>query len=244
MFEAVIGLSKEIYMLVRTLPILRKVKKNPEMYSDEYTYNIMRKFSKASLDGVGQNIIVHGIENIPKENSLYVANHKSMMDGLIMPAILENPISMVIAKEPLHENLPIATDWMRINRCLFIDRENNREAIKTINEAVDIVKNYRSVGAFPEGHITPKGEDLDNFKDGLFKIALKAKCPIVPMVILGSENSYEYRKNFIPKIKKANIEVYILKPVTVHLNSDVKMTTKDLSEIVRDLIKSELDKFK
>lgn len=244
MFESVVGLSREIYMLIKTLPILKKVKKNPEMYNDEYTYNIMKQFSKASLDGVGQNIKVHGIENIPKENSLYVANHKSMMDGLIMPAILERPISMIIAKEPLHENLPIATDWMRINRCLFIDRENNREAIKTINEAVDIVKRYRSIGAFPEGHITPKGADLDEFKDGLFKIALKAECPIVPMVILGSEDSYEYRKNFLPKIKKADIDVYILKPVTIHLDSDVKISTKDLSEIVRNLIQSELDKFK
>ena len=244
MFESVIGLTKGIVMLSKSFPTLMKVKNNPELYDDFFTYNIMKGFSKATLDSVGQKINVYGLENIPKENSLFVGNHKSMMDGLIMPAVLENPISMIIAKEPLHENLPIATDWMKINRCLFIDRKNNREAIKTINEAVNIIKDYRSVGAFPEGHITPEGKIVDDFKDGLFKIAIKAKCPIVPMVIVGSENSYEYRKNFLPKIKKATIDVYILEPVVEHLESLNKINTKDLSDTVKSLILNKLYELK
>lgn len=236
MFESIKGLFLETTMLARTIPILRRVKSNPEKYSDDYTYSIMKKFIDKSLKGINQEVIIYGKENIPKENALFVGNHKSMLDGFIMPSVVNKPIGMIIAKEPLHENLPIATDWMKINRCLFMDRKNNREAIKTINEAVSIIENYRSVGAFPEGDITPDGIDIDEFKDGLFKIALKANCPVVPIVIKGSEDSYKYRKNFLPKITKSRIEVYILNPITIHIDSDRKVSTKELSKETRDIM--------
>lgn len=242
MLESVKGLFLGTNLLVRTIPTLKKVKSNPENYSDEFTYNIMKRFIDRTLKGIKQEVVIYGKENIPEENALYVANHKSMLDGFVMPLVIDKPIGMIIAKEPLHENLPIATDWMKINRCLFIDRKNNREAVKTINEATDVMKNYRSIGAFPEGDITEKGVYLNEFKDGLFKIALKSNCPVVPIVIKGTENSYEYRKRFLPKINKSKIEVQILEPITFHMNKDVKVSTKELSKEVREVILKELKK--
>lgn len=241
MFESVKGLFLEVNMLIKTVPILKKIKSNPEKYTESYKYDIMKKFIDRSLQGIKQEVVVYGRENIPQENALFVGNHKSMIDGFIMPTVVNKPIGMIVAKEPLHENLPIATDWMKINRCLFMDRENNREAIKTINEAVEIVKDYRSIGAFPEGNITPNNMLIDEFKDGLFKIALKADCPVVPIVIKGSENSYEYRKNFLPRIKKSKIEVHILEPIRIHMNSDKKISTKELSLKTREIMIKELE---
>lgn len=240
MLESIKGLLSGINSLVKTIPVLNKVKSNPENYSDEFTYDIMKKFIDKTLRDINQEVIVYGKENIPKENALYVANHKSMLDGFVMPLVIDKPIGMIVAKEPLHENLPIATDWMKLNRCLFIDRKNNREALKTINEASNIIKTYRSIGAFPEGEITDDGLWINEFKDGLFKIALKANCPVVPIVIKGSEKSYKYRRWFLPKISKSKIEVHILKPIYFHMNEGSKISTKELSIKTREAILNEL----
>ena len=235
MFKFIKGITIETYLLLKTYPKLKKIMNKRCDYSQQDIHDVINDFCKNSLRLNGQKVIIHGKENIPKEACLFVSNHRSMIDGLIMPSVIEKPLSMIIAKEPQYENIPIVNKWTKLSRCLYIDRENNRNAVKTISEASMVIKDGISVGAFPEGHLTDENDILDVFKDGLFRIATKAQCPVVPIVIEGSEKSYIVDKSTIPMVSDAEIHVYILKPVLNHIG-DAKFKTVALSNIVREKI--------
>lgn len=240
MFKFIKGLAVETYLLIKTYPTLRKITKRKEDYTQQDIHNVINEFCKKSLELNGQKVIIHGEENMPKEASLYVANHRSMIDGIVMPSVIKKPIGMIIAKEPQYENIPIVNKWTKLGKCLYIDRESNRNAIKTILDAVLVIKEGINIGAFPEGHLTDENDILDVFKDGLFRIATKAQCPVVPIVIEGSEKSYIVDKSFIPMVSDAEIHVYILEPVKNHIGNN-RFKTKDLSNIVRGKILNKIN---
>ena len=235
MIKFIKGITIETFLLLKTCPTLYKINKNKDNFNQQDIHNVINNFCKESLRLNGQKIIIHGEENIPKEASLYVSNHRSMIDGIIMPSVIKKPLSMLIAKEPQYENIPIVNKWTKLSKCLYIDRENNRNALKTISEASELINNGISVGAFPEGHLTDEKDILDEFKDGLFRIATKSQCPVVPIVIEGSEKSYIVDKSLIPIVNDAEIHVYILEPIRNHIGIQT-FKTHELSNIVRDVI--------
>lgn len=69
------------------------------------------------------------------------------------------------------EHIPLLSTWMRFVYCLFLDRENPKEGLKTILTAIDYIKKGISICIFPEG-TRNKGEELSMlpFKDGCLKI--------------------------------------------------------------------------
>ena len=71
--------------------------------------------------------------------------------------------------------------------CQLINRENDREALKTINHAAEFIKNGTcSIGIYPEGWVSKSGE-LMEFRHGSFRIAKKAECPVVVAHISGTD---------------------------------------------------------
>lgn len=243
MVKFVKGLAIETYLLLKTYPLLRKITKRRDDYTQQDIHNVINDFCKESLKLNGQKIIVHGEENIPSEASLYVSNHRSMIDGIIMPSVIRKPIGMIIAKEPQYENIPIVNKWTKLSKCLYIDRDNNRNALKTISEAIKVINSGVNIGAFPEGHLTDENDILDVFKDGLFRIATKSQCPVVPIVIEGSEKSYITDKSRIPIVNDAEIHVYILKPIRTHIGIS-RFKTSELSEITRNVILNKIKEHK
>ena len=69
--------------------------------------------------------------------------------------------------------MPLLRTWMRRLHCLFIDRENVKEALKTILAGIDNVKNGISMCIFPEGTRNKTDDLMLPFKEGSFKIAEK-----------------------------------------------------------------------
>ena len=100
---------------------------------------------------------------------------------------------------------------MRFVYCLFLDRENPKEGLKTILQAIDYVKKGISICIFPEG-TRNKGEELSMlpFKEGAFKIATKTGCAIVP---ISMNNTAAIFENQFPKIKKVHVVVEYGKPI-------------------------------
>ena len=83
--------------------------------------------------------------------------------------------------------MPIVAKAMHKLYGLPIDRENNREAVKTIIKAVNFIKEDKaSIGIFPEGYASESGELLP-MRNGAFKIAYKAEVPVVVSVIDGTK---------------------------------------------------------
>ena len=127
---------------------------------------------------------------------------------------------------------------LRIVYCLFLDRENPKEGLKTILQAIDYVKNGISICIFPEG-TRNKGEELSllPFKEGAFKIATKTGCPIVP---ISMNNTAEIFENHFPKIKKTHVVLEYGTPIYPNeLDKDVK---KHIGSYVENIVNETIHK--
>lgn len=163
------------------------------------------------LKVTGADITIIGHENVPKDQAvLYIGNHRSFFDILLTYVHCPDLTGYVAKKEMAP--IPLLSIWMRYLHCLFLDRKDIKEGMKTILTAIEKVKNGISICIFPEG-TRNKGDDeleLLPFHEGSFKIATKSGCPIIPMAI---SNSAEIFENHFPKIKPCKVVVEYGKPI-------------------------------
>lgn len=83
---------------------------------------------------------------------------------------------------------------MTFLKCVFMDRENPRAALKAIKEGIEIVKSGHPLVIFPEGTRSVDGK-MGTFKPGSFKLAMKADAWIVPVTISGTYHLLKKDKN-------------------------------------------------
>lgn len=136
-------------------------------------------------------IHVTGAEKVPQTNVLFVGNHRSNFDSLVTWQVFWKWRPAYISKE---SNFKIPICGRLIRRCCFlaIDRENPRNAIRTINKAAELIHSQDiSYGVYPEGTRNKAGKGLLPFHNGVFKIAQKANVPVVVVAIHGSEKIHK-----------------------------------------------------
>ncbi len=129
-------------------------------------------------------IRVHGVERVrPDRNYVYVANHASLIDTPALFAYLPYPFR-IVAKRGLFF-VPFMGWHLWTAGHFPIDRSDPRKTARSLRRVIDGVRNGCSLAGFPEGSRTPDGR-LQDFKPGLFRIALKAGVPVVPVTIRGT----------------------------------------------------------
>ena len=225
----------QIFGFIMSIPELIKLKYNEKKYSSIEKFRFVKSHAKKSLDLVKIKINVIGKERVPKEEVLFVLNHSSMLDSYILVSSVVKPVGVIIADVPTWRHIPIVSHWLNMMKCVYINRENNREGIKSIIQASENIKMGQSMAIFPEGDLTWVKDPnalISDFKPGALKIAYKAKCPIVPMVIKNSRNTYEGYEP-VGKIKSGDVEVEYLDPIYDHLENP-KIKTKELAEVIKD----------
>ncbi|MBE6131214.1 MAG: 1-acyl-sn-glycerol-3-phosphate acyltransferase [Erysipelotrichaceae bacterium] len=178
------------------------------------------------IDIVGVKVKYSGLEKLPKDTKfLIVANHRGIFDAVLLCHTFRKEKFVAVSK-PENFTLPIAGPWIKGMGHLAIDRENNRNALKTILKCIKYIEeDTYSIGICPEG-TRNKGEGLLPFKSGCFKIASKAKCPLVICTITNADKVF---KNF--PFKKTIMEFNI---VDVIEYEDLKdLSTHELALIAR-----------
>ena len=101
---------------------------------------------------------------------------------------MDRLVGFVAKKEVL--KVPILSYWLPRAKCIPLDRQNPRDAVRVINEGVKNLKDGYSMMIFPEGTRSLDGKHSP-FKKGSLKLAIKAKVPIVPVTIDASFTSFE-----------------------------------------------------
>lgn len=150
----------------------------------------------------GVKLTVIGEELVPTDEPvLYIGNHRSYFDIIITYARCPR-LTGYIAKDSMLK-VPLLSTWMRRLNCLFINREDIKESLKTILAGIEHVKNGISMCIYPEGTRAHGENELDMlpFKEGSLKIAEKTGCKIVPMAMTGSADIFEKHVPFIRKTK-------------------------------------------
>lgn len=179
----------------------------------------------------GTTVTVRGEENVPKDTPvLYIGNHRSYFDILITYIRVPRPTGYIAKREML--KWPLLVSWMKNLHCLFLDRKDIKQGLKTILEGIEKVKSGISICIFPEGTRNKVNDTFLPFRDGSFKIAEKSGCPIVPMSIYNSAGIFE---DHLPKIKKAHVILEYCPPI--YINDIPKAERKQLSARVQDIIK-------
>ena len=181
-----------------------------------------------------------GEENVPKDTPvLYIGNHRSYFDILLTYSRCPIRTGYIAKKEM--EKIPLLSTWMKYLHCLFLDRKDIKQGLKTILTAVDKVKSGISICIFPEGTRNKNTDDLDMlpFHEGSFKIATKTKCPIIPIAINNSADIFEAH---FPKIRPAKVVVEYGKPI--YPDELDKETKKHLGEYTQGIIHQMLEKNK
>lgn len=130
-------------------------------------------------------VTVNGREKLPSKPFVYISNHLSVFDPMIAMFYLRKHKLAFVSKK---ENIQIigAGKFMLASGCTSLDRNNNREAAKAITTAIQNITNGRnSMGIYPEGksNLHPENVKLLPFHHGSFRIATKAKAPLVIAVI-------------------------------------------------------------
>ena len=188
----------------------------------------------------GVKLTVIGEENVPTDVPvLYIGNHRSFFDVPI--TYPRCPIRTgYIAKKEM-EKVPLLSTWMKRLHCLFLDRNDLKQGLKTILTAIEKVKSGISICIFPEGTRNKNTDDLDMlpFHEGSFKIATKTKCPIIPIAINNSADIFEAH---FPKIRPAKVVVEYGKPI--YPDELDKETKKHLGEYTQGIIHQMLEKNK
>lgn len=209
-----------IYAIMRKFNPQASAKASQRFIS--WVFTVIRKIT-------GVKVIVKGLENVPADGPvLYVGNHRSFFDVILSYPLLKNNTGF-IAKESF-KKVPLIGWWMWYLNCLFLNRDNIKEGMKTILKGIELIKNGSSVFIFPEG-TRSKDEELLPFKEGSLKIAEKGKCPVVPVAITNTEEVFE---NHFPAIKKTTVVFEFGKPFNL---ADLdKETKKHAAAYTRDII--------
>lgn len=168
-----------------------------------------------------------------EDGIVVVANHASNLDIPVIVSGLSIPVGFVAKKEM--ENWPLYSMWMKMSNCIFLDRSNPREGIKSIRKAVSVVKQGYPTVIFPEGERTSTGE-VGNFKKGSFKLATETNGIILPLTIDGTFFVQNRKSIFMKPNRKVRLTVG--KPID--LRKITQENSKNLSEIVRESIVNEI----
>ncbi len=182
----------------------------------------------------GAKIIVNGLDNIPDDTPcLFVGNHNSFFDVIISYTLMKRPTGYIAKKE--FEKYPSLNVWMFFIRCLFIDRKDVKQGMKTILKAVEYLKSGINIFVFPEGTRSKDGKMLP-FKEGSMKMAEKSGCPIIPVAISNTATMFE---DHFPRITPETVVFTFCKPVyTKDLEGEDK---KHVGRYVQNIIQDTID---
>ncbi len=158
-----------------------------------------------------------------------MGNHQSLFDVFVIPCCIPEPFVGIEAA--YHFNFLlwgwIITKWGNIP----INRSNREKAIKSIQQAEEVLNSGLSIGILPEGHRTITGE-IGTFKKGGFHLAKNTKADILPLGI--SRGLYDFKNKNSWKLYPQKVIVNIGKPITYKSYKD--LSVDQLKEKVKETI--------
>ena len=212
-------------------------KKRPDEFKEETKYRYVQYITDVMQKTGHIKTEVYGEENLPKDGGyMMYPNHQGKYDVYGIISVHKEPCSFVMDIEK--SNYIYIKQLVDILDAKRLDKKDNRQAMKIINEVAKEVENGRKYILFPEGiYDNKKRNNLLDFKSGCFKICLKSKVPIVPVVLIDSYkpfNSWE--------IGEIKTQVHYLKPILFDEYKD--MNTKQIAELVKNRIANKIKEVK
>lgn len=176
-----------------------------------------------------------GVEKIPNDGRvLLVCNHLSNADPVIIYHQVKKYQKLAFIAKREAGKMFVVGKLMHKMLCQRINRENDREALKTILKCIDIIKKDKaSIAVFPEGGIKG-GNVLHPFRHGVFKIALRTQVPIVVCTLWGTQDVFH---NGL-RLKHTDVDFHVLGVVQPDVYKG--MTAVELGQMVHGMMAEDL----
>ena len=177
-------------------------------------------------------IRVHVSEKVPlpEGNWLLVGNHRSAFDPIVTGWALRKRGLVFISKTE-NMRLPLVGPFLHKAGFLAIDRENDRAALRTILAAAERIKSgAASVAVYPEGTRSHAAGMLP-FRNGVFKIAQKARAPIVVVAVRGADSVSK-------RAPWRSTDVYVDVCGVLDAETVASKKTGEIGEVVKECINS------
>ncbi len=221
---------RNVFMIPGAWIKLCRYAKHTEEYPEMEKYNHIRYIFQTAVKSGNVDLIVHGQENIPEENGFMIySNHQGMFDILAIPATCEKPLAAVLKKEL--KDIPFLKQVIACTKSFIMDREDVRQSMEVIMATAKEVEKGRNYLIFPEGTRSKNGNQMREFHAGSFKIATKAKCPIVPVALIDCYKVFDQKGS-----KPVSMQIHYLEPIPYEEYKDMK--TPELAAMVHDRIEA------
>ncbi len=190
------------------------------VFSQERFSSFIKLWARSVFFLGGCRLEVRGdIGELEQKEAVYVSNHASYLDALVLLAILPKGIRFV-GKKGLFK-VPVLRTILQKLQVLSVDRDDFAANIRDADSIGESLKQKHSIAIFPEGGFTAiKG--LLPFKSGAFKLAVDANCPICPIAIDGTRQIFRG-------------DVFWLKPhrIKVTIGQMIYPESQEWSEVTR-----------
>ena len=209
--------------------------KNKQYEKDNKFYRfLLDSLTAFLLWYLGVKIHVEGREIVPKnERFVLVGNHISNFDSIVAWRVLRKERLAFVSKA---SNFQIPFFGRLVRKCCFleIDRENPRNAVKTVEKAAELIQRDEvSIGVYPEGTRAKDGVTLP-FHNAMFKIAQRADAPLVVCSIKGTNRIHEHAPWRLTHVYLRFIEVIDKEQVK-------GMRTSEIGERVKEEIQQSIE---
>ena len=167
---------------------------------------------------------------------MFVANHTSMTDIMLMLAIEKNPFVFVGKKELA--KIPLFGFFYK-RTCILVDRNCSKSKKDVFNRAQQRLSSGLSICIFPEGGVYDECDLVCEFKAGAFRLAIEHQIPIIPMTFADNLKRLPY--DFLAGGSPGEMRVTIHKPIPTE-GFDITLRNK-LKDQTRTLIYNELKRY-
>lgn len=219
------------FLVLATLP----VDPDKERKGDSPFFRFLAKiYIEFALTILPVRMHTKGLEKMPKDGRvLLVSNHLHEIDPAIFLHYFSKKQFAFVAKRETR-NMFLVNKFLNKLLCPLINRENDREALKSILRCIWLLKEDKtSVGIFPEGGICQERK-LQHLKPGVFKIAQKAGVPIVVCTL---QNTHHVIKNLL-QFKGTDVHMHLLDVISaeeVKTSNTVDIAHKVYAMMAEDL---------
>lgn len=206
----------------------------PREKDSAFFRTLLKLYIPAIVKVVQVRLHTQGLEKTPKEGRfLLVCNHLSNADPVVLLHCFKDSQLAFISKRE-NATMFLVGKAMHMLLCQLVNRENDREALKTIVNCIQLIREDKaSVAVFPEGYIH-EDKKLHHFRHGVFKIATKTNVPIVVCTL---RNTPQIFVN-MPKLRGTDVELHLLD--VIQPEQYANMTTVELGETIYRMMADDL----
>lgn len=193
-------------------------------------YNYVRKVLLEVIRKAKVTLECTGLENLPNENGyLITPNHQGMFDIIALITTHEKTVKCVLKQEL--KDVIVLKDVIKCLEYFPLDRNNIREGARMIKTVANEIEEGNNYCIFPEGTRSKKQNELNEFKGGCYKIALKTHCPIVPVAMIDCYQVFDNNTT-----KAVTCKIHYLPAIEYDEYKDLKTT--EIANLVQNRIQS------